>query len=85
MADKTGHCMCGAVSFRAVDMADEFSACHCKMCQRWTGSFFKGVSVATENLAITGRENIRSEEHTSELQSRRNLVCRLLLEKKKNN
>ena len=25
----------------------------------------------------------RSEEHTSELQSRRNLVCRLLLEKKK--
>src|SRR5690606_41772155 len=28
---------------------------------------------------------IRSEEHTSELQSRENLVCRLLLEKKKNN
>src|SRR5204862_8064536 len=27
----------------------------------------------------------RSEEHTSELQSRRDLVCRLLLEKKKNN
>src|SRR5438874_5814647 len=28
-------------------------------------------------------ETIRSEEHTSELQSRRELVCRLLLEKKK--
>src|SRR5438874_4874204 len=28
--------------------------------------------------------NTRSEEHTSELQSRRDLVCRLLLEKKKN-
>src|SRR5690349_22326981 len=28
-------------------------------------------------------EHIRSEEHTSELQSRRDLVCRLLLEKKK--
>src|SRR5690606_40524039 len=27
-------------------------------------------------------ENARSEEHTSELQSRENLVCRLLLEKK---
>src|SRR5690606_39946688 len=27
--------------------------------------------------------NFRSEEHTSELQSRENLVCRLLLEKKK--
>src|SRR5690606_39697306 len=31
-----------------------------------------------------GRAKLRSEEHTSELQSRENLVCRLLLEKKKN-
>src|SRR5260370_31105214 len=30
-------------------------------------------------------ENDRSEEHTSELQSHLNLVCRLLLEKKKHN
>src|SRR5690606_41702378 len=30
------------------------------------------------------RRETRSEEHTSELQSRENLVCRLLLEKKKN-
>src|SRR5438874_8647572 len=28
-------------------------------------------------------DTLRSEEHTSELQSRRDLVCRLLLEKKK--
>src|SRR5690349_22526147 len=32
-----------------------------------------------------GHLGIRSEEHTSELQSRRDLVCRLLLEKKNNN
>src|SRR5215475_14904685 len=31
------------------------------------------------------RQPSRSEEHTSELQSRENLVCRLLLEKKKKN
>src|SRR5436309_7593996 len=30
-----------------------------------------------------GGHPLRSEEHTSELQSRENLVCRLLLEKKK--
>src|SRR5438874_9689892 len=30
----------------------------------------------------TGQRRSRSEEHTSELQSRRDLVCRLLLEKK---
>src|SRR5205085_10701985 len=33
---------------------------------------------------IAADRNIRSEEHTSELQSQSNLVCRLLLEKKKN-
>src|SRR2546427_6889650 len=32
-----------------------------------------------------GRTSRRSEEHTSELQSQSNLVCRLLLEKKKTN
>src|SRR5690606_7636070 len=34
---------------------------------------------------LEARIGLRSEEHTSELQSRENLVCRLLLEKKKNN
>src|SRR2546422_1440812 len=33
---------------------------------------------------VLGLESGRSEEHTSELQSRLHLVCRLLLEKKKN-
>src|SRR5205085_3607087 len=33
----------------------------------------------------SGEAEDRSEEHTSELQSQSNLVCRLLLEKKKNN
>src|SRR6266478_3783273 len=34
-------------------------------------------------LKATGLASLRSEEHTSELQSQSNLVCRLLLEKKK--
>src|SRR3989442_8585067 len=34
-------------------------------------------------LTYTGAYFVRSEEHTSELQSRPHLVCRLLLEKKK--
>src|SRR3712207_7743446 len=38
------------------------------------------VAVGRSGLA----SNLRSEEHTSELQSRQYLVCRLLLEKKKN-
>src|SRR5438094_1935821 len=43
------------------------------------------LSVATNFNGITNlvRESQRSEEHTSELQSPYDLVCRLLLEKKK--
>src|SRR2546422_3149573 len=42
----------------------------------------KAIGAIPVPLALT--EVIRSEEHTSELQSRLHLVCRLLLEKKKN-
>src|SRR3712207_8530152 len=46
------------------------------------------VTGQLEHRAIDGALlllQLRSEEHTSELQSRQYLVCRLLLEKKKNN
>src|ERR1035441_10887507 len=41
----------------------------------------KGLS--WPKVVADGKETPRSEEHTSELQSLRHLVCRLLLEKKK--
>src|SRR5690625_5750856 len=44
----------------------------------WHGSWSTGRSTAPSPATST-----RSEEHTSELQSRGHLVCRLLLEKKK--
>src|SRR5690606_41561793 len=44
------------------------------------GSSSKGI----RGRACPWRHASRSEEHTSELQSRENLVCRLLPEKKKN-
>src|SRR5690349_23150611 len=46
-------------------------------------------SAASSQVSLSGSADtarscaLRSEEHTSELQSRRDLVCRLLLEKKK--
>src|SRR5690349_21983083 len=43
----------------------------------WSNFFIR------EYEALRLRKKFRSEEHTSELQSRRDLVCRLLLEKKK--
>src|SRR6266496_2775027 len=44
----------------------------------------EGVNTWVRVVIRTGG-GMRSEEHTSELQSRRDLVCRLLLEKKKKN
>src|SRR5689334_24519133 len=44
---------------------------------------FIGMFVQCEWAGGSNAETIRSEEHTSELQSQFHLVCRLLLEKKK--
>ena len=41
------------------------------------------ISLLTSGPCFNFSTNLRSEEHTSELQSRLHLVCRLLLEKKK--
>src|SRR5690606_39352979 len=48
-----------------------------------TGQRHRRLRVAVVNRLVARRTGSRSEEHTSELQSRENLVCRLLLEKKK--
>src|SRR2546429_1374967 len=45
----------------------------------------RGRDVAAFDLGKLAASSSRSEEHTSELQSRLHLVCRLLLEKKKKN
>src|SRR3712207_7617911 len=52
----------------------------CQTCAPWTGPLRARLGVLRRHSP-----HVRSEEHTSELQSRQYLVCRLLLEKKKNN
>src|SRR2546430_12474515 len=46
--------------------------------------FWRAHVARSAAAAPPARDDHRSEEHTSELQSQSNLVCRLLLEKKKN-
>src|SRR2546430_13538716 len=52
---------------------------YCINAARYTIGEEPTEAIATE----TALASVRSEEHTSELQSQSNLVCRLLLEKKK--
>src|SRR2546430_7925596 len=52
-----------------------------RSCKREASLWRRGEIWTTRPVDL--RDGIRSEEHTSELQSQSNLVCRLLLEKKK--
>src|SRR3712207_8759194 len=69
--------------FRSAVRADELAASHVghrggvELRQR------AALDVLRQELVADDVEPLRSEEHTSELQSRQYLVCRLLLEKKK--
>src|SRR3712207_7231808 len=53
--------------------------------EAWTpaAQIFVAVTMRSVRPSLCCTVNARSEEHTSELQSRQYLVCRLLLEKKK--
>src|SRR5256886_3967189 len=57
------------------------------LCVRFVGArrscYFAGALLASGFSGLEATRWLRSEEHTSELQSQSNLVCRLLLEKKK--
>src|SRR5690606_41889732 len=51
--------------------------------RRRAGDDLRGRGLDADHARLHAAKIVRSEEHTSELQSRENLVCRLLLEKKK--
>jgi hypothetical protein len=55
MAEMTGGCACGRVRYTAQIENDEAYLCHCRMCQRATGS----VSIAFKNVA---KEAVRWEQ-----------------------
>src|SRR2546422_1461036 len=75
--------------FRSLFAADEVGACPIcgkGVCQTHRAACVHcGRSVCAADVSAEARRcaTCRSEEHTSELQSRLHLVCRLLLEKKK--
>lgn len=60
MVDKTGQCLCGAVKFTLRDVKTEFGGCHCKMCQRWTGSALLAITVPADTITIDGVENVKT-------------------------
>ena len=56
MADTlTGHCLCGAVTIRvAGDHDPRVGACHCRMCQRWSGGLFLCFDAPAASVTVEG-------------------------------
>lgn len=53
---KSGKCLCGAVRYKIVADVTEVGACHCGMCQAWSGGVFIGMQAAPGDVTITGEE-----------------------------
>jgi hypothetical protein len=50
-----GQCLCGAVTLRVAGAHDpRVGACHCRMCQRWSGGLFLCFEVESAALTVTG-------------------------------
>src|SRR3712207_7884813 len=62
-------------------MLNLLGSCSAPSVSSWSTGTPKPVKY--RSISARGNRSMRSEEHTSELQSRQYLVCRLLLEKKK--
>src|SRR3712207_8914417 len=82
---RSGHCGCKTLMTQAFKPGHEAFEGGFKSQNLWVNRFQRlpGVGMAPEFCNSEGKKKLRSEEHTSELQSRQYLVCRLLLEKKK--
>ena len=58
MSVRRGQCLCGAVTFTAEKVDTEVGACHCRMCQRWSGGIF--IAVTSSGVSFEGEEHIRT-------------------------
>ena len=62
MADITGGCLCGRVRYVATGDPAFSGACHCRNCQRYTGSAFEAfIAMPTASVSTTGE--LKTFEH----------------------
>jgi len=55
--EKTGSCLCGAVTIKTTSPMETFGACHCGMCRKWTGGPYMELDCA-DGITIEGAEHI---------------------------
>lgn len=66
MAEKTGRCLCGAVTFKATLKNDQIGVCHCQTCRRGTAGPFFTVDCATFAFEKTDGLNVFNSSQWAE-------------------
>ncbi len=54
----SGHCLCGAVSYRVDGPLTAAHACHCEMCRRQSGHFVVGTGCKREHFVLVRSEGL---------------------------
>ena len=49
-----GRCLCGAVTITVAGHDPRIGACHCRMCQRWTGGLFLCFDAPADGVSVRG-------------------------------
>ena len=62
----TGHCLCGGVTIRVSKSDRTLGACHCRMCQRWSGALFVCFAASPEAVTIEGEVVQYASSHFAE-------------------
>jgi len=50
-----GHCLCGAVAITVAEHGGFTGACHCRMCQRWSGALFVSFTARAAAVTVDGQ------------------------------
>ena len=56
-SERSGRCLCSAVTITATESPSAVGACHCRMCRRWGGGPYMELACGTE-VTFTGEDNI---------------------------
>ena len=65
--NKTGSCLCGAVTFEIKNAPETVGACHCDFCRKWSGGVYIAYHCMAHQATIVGADNLtifRSSEWT---------------------
>jgi len=53
-----GKCVCGAVGFKITKDQKQVGACHCPMCQAWSGGVFIGIQAGKDEAELIGEDHL---------------------------